>query len=299
MQITERDSYELTREAEIIEGLLEQVGDAIGAEIDAVGYQAVSVQLPPGWTGTVVFEVSNDGITWQAKTLQAVSGGAQTSSVTVAGMWAGDLGARRFRVRSTVFTTGPVPVKIVFSAHSTSSASPSSQTVSGAVSVSGSGTTSVAKAEDAAHASGDLGVPSFAVRQPATPAVPTSAAGDYSYVLADSEGKQIPSGQGAPEVAFQSRTDLTTTSDVALRASVGAGLRTYIKDVVVENTGAAAVRFLLRDGTTTIFSVTVPAGSTFAHTFGQPIRGTAATAVNGQLGAAGTATVMLSGFTGV
>lgn len=167
------------------------------------------------------------------------------------------------------------------------------------VSVNGSGTGSIAKAEDAAHASGDLGVPMWGVRQAATPAAPASAAGDYSFIAVDREGKMIPSGQGAPEVSFQSYTNLTTTADVAIRAAGAAGIRNYVTDVILDNTGAAAARVLIKDGSTVIFSATVPAGSTLAFGFHNPIFGAAATALNAALGAAGTVSVTLSGYLGV
>lgn len=155
------------------------------------------------------------------------------------------------------------------------------------------------KNEDAVHASGDAGVHILGVRASATPTTPASAAGDYASMMVDVEGKTVVTLHAAPEQTKQARVDFTATSDLQLLPSAGAGLRNYITDITVENTGAAAARFLLRDGTTTIWSATVPAGSTLTRTFGTALRGTAATVVNGQLGAAGTVTVSVSGFAGV
>jgi len=156
------------------------------------------------------------------------------------------------------------------------------------------------KAEDAVAASGDIGAFTLGVRAPVTPVAATSAAGDYSAFLVDAEGKTIISGAyAAPEQTKQARIDYTAITDLQLLPSAGAGLRNYITDLTVENTGASAARFLLRDGTTTVWSCTVPAGSTFTKVWETPLRLTAATVVNGQLGVAGTVTVSVSGYVGV
>ena len=156
------------------------------------------------------------------------------------------------------------------------------------------------KLEDAVAASGDAGVFILGVRAPVTPAAQTNAAGDYSAFAVDSEGKTIISGSSAaPESTKQVRVDFTATTDLALFPSAGAGLRTYITDLTVENTGAAAARFLLRDGTTTIWSAIVPATSTLCKVWETPLRMSVATVVNGQLGATGTVTVSACGYNGV
>ncbi|QOC56129.1 hypothetical protein SEA_ZHENGYI_37 [Microbacterium phage Zhengyi] len=164
-----------------------------------------------------------------------------------------------------------------------------------------SGTSGALKAEDAAAISGDMGIPAYGVRAPGTPVAPTSTAGDWSWLIADDEGKLIVSGGYAnPTQTKRSRTDLAAVTDLQLLASAGATLRNYITDVTVENTGAAAARFLLRDNTTTVWSCTVPAGSTLQFSFETPIRPAAVNTVwNGQLGAAGTVTVMLGGYAAI
>lgn len=161
------------------------------------------------------------------------------------------------------------------------------------------GAAGYAKLEDAAAASGDMGVFTLGVRAPATPVAATSAAGDYGAFLVDSEGKTIVDLHAAPELTRQARVDFTAITDLALLSAGAAGIRTYITDLTIENTGASAARFLLRDGTTTIWSATVPPGSTLVRSFDTALRGTAATAWNGQLGVAGTVTASVSGFSGV
>ena len=162
-----------------------------------------------------------------------------------------------------------------------------------------SGTAGPQKFEDAVAVSGDAGVFTLGVRAPAAPAAQTSGAGDYGAFAIDSEGKTIVDLHAAPELTRQGRVDFTAITDLALLSAGAAGIRTYITDITVENTGASAARFLLRDGTTTIWSATVPPGSTIVRSWGTALRGTAATAWNGQLGVAGTVTVSVSGFSGV
>lgn len=171
---------------------------------------------------------------------------------------------------------------------------------SGALTVSsltpGSTATALGKAEDAVHTTGDVGVEVLGVRAPAAPTAATSAAGDYSYLLVDAEGKVINSNQAESGLTVQAVVDATLATDVALVAAAGAGVRTYLTDLTLENTGATANRVIVSDGATRVFSATVPPGTTFGKTFSTPLRGTAATALNVRLGAAGTVTVSASGY---
>lgn len=112
-------------------GVLAAVGDAVGADVDASHFQSVSVQLSGTHTGTVVFEVSNNGVDWVSKSLVSASGSA-ASSATANGLWSGDIGAKLFRARRSVQTTGSVNVTIEFSAASQFNTT-STQAVSGSV----------------------------------------------------------------------------------------------------------------------------------------------------------------------
>lgn len=163
--------------------------------------------------------------------------------------------------------------------------------------VAGSEATSPVKFEDGVHASGSAGMFVLGVVGPSTTGLAASANGDYAPFLLDPEGKVIISGTGIPIATRQSNVNLTTTSDVALLASAGTGQRHMVCDVTVENTGASAARFIMKDGSTVVWTCTVPAGSTFTKSWRQPIRGSQTTALNGALGAAGTVTVSVSTYT--
>ncbi len=263
------------------------------------------------FSATDTFEGSMDGLSWTPVEGRRSTGNVSESSTGALAAIPGYswefnlLGYTRFRIRNTAYTSGSQ----TWTARGVNAAIPGpspvpTHAVSGTVAATNAVLVSTAaglgKAEDAAHASGDVGVPAWLVRAPATPASPTSAAGDYSYSMGDAEGKTIISGAPAdPSLTFDSNIALTTTSDVALRAAQAAGIRTYATDFVFENTGAAAARVLVRDGTTTRLTVTLAAGQTLHIQPRTPLRGTAATALNAQLGAAGTVTVTTYGYSAV
>lgn len=206
--------------------------------------------------------------------------------------------ATRIRLRVTARTSGTLTV----AGTASTAARPVQVGVTGAVTVTGTtvtaSATSIGKAEDAVHASGDVGVPALGVRA-AAPVAPTSGTGDYSILLVDAEGKLIPAGSADPINTVQQITDLTTTAATAVLAAGAAGQRAYITDLTFDNTGAAAARVTVSDGATRMFSATVPAGSSWTKTFGTPLRGTAATAVNAALAVAGTVTVSVQGYRGI
>lgn len=211
-------------------------------------------------------------------------------------------GAAKLRVRVNARTSGTLTVLGVVStaARPVSLGAIITNTPSVNLGSGGTGATSLGKAEDAVHTSGDTGVAVWGVRAPASPAAFTSAAGDYSPILTDAEGKLVVASAAAdPANTVQQVTDLTTTTNVAIVAAGAAGIRNYVTDLTFDNTGAAAARVTVDDGTTRIFTATVPAGQTFTKFFETPLRGTAATAVNARLGVAGTVTVSAQGYRGI
>ena len=119
----------------------------------------------------------------------------------------------------------------------------------------GSSATNLGKAEDAVHASGDVGVEILGVRVPATPASQTSANGDYGALAINTEGKLVVSVGAADELGWQANpVTLTTTTSTALKAAAGAGIRNYISDITIANTSATGVRVDILDGATVIRS---------------------------------------------
>lgn len=98
------------------------------AAFDCKDFQSISLQMVvlTAYTGTVAFQVSNDGTNWVTKTLVSANGGGLASSVAgtaaAVGTWqlySGDIGARYFRVIQTAWTAGQVQVISDISALST------------------------------------------------------------------------------------------------------------------------------------------------------------------------------------
>jgi hypothetical protein len=166
---------------------------------------------------------------------------------------------------------------------------------------SGTSAGNLGKAEDAAHASGDTGVAILGVRANTTPAARTSAADDYGTVAIDAEGKVITANTADSANTWQAVANpVTAATNVALKAAAAAGIRNYVTDLTFENTTAAAVGYIVQDATTTIYRITVPAGTSITKVFQTPLRGTAATAMNVQIGTTvAGAFVSGSGYIGV
>lgn len=154
----------------------------------------------------------------------------------------------------------------------------------------GSAATNLGKAEDAVHASGDVGIQSLGVRIPAaTPAAQTSAAGDYGGMAIDQEGKTVITPFAGDELAWQGvPITLTSTTSTAVKTAAGAGIRNYVTDVTMANTSATGVRVDLLDNATVIRSWWVPPTSTVTQSFSKALKGTANQAMNFQLSAAVT-----------
>lgn len=173
--------------------------------------------------------------------------------------------------------------------------------VGSAAVVPGTAASNLGKAEDAAHASGDTGVFLLGVRQAATPVAVTSAAQDYSQITVDAEGKLILANQGDSALTWQAVANPTTAAtNVALKAAAAAGIRNYVTDLTFNNGSAAAAEFIVQDGATTIFRITVPATSSIHKMWQTPLRGTAATAMNVQIVTTATGCyVSGSGYTGI
>ena len=129
------------------------------------------------------------------------------------------------RVRATAFTSGIYTVMIVRGSYATEPA-PAIQThgVSGNVAVTNAllatGAAGLGKAEDAVHASGDVGVMSLGVRNDNAATARSSANGDYDTVSVDANGAQFVRDRPAPTSVVTSVTPTTTSGTLlALNAA--------------------------------------------------------------------------------
>lgn len=258
------------------------------------GYLPAATPADGAWYPVLAKNVGNATATPATATGVLVSNSMSSFEVSIPA-------ALRVRARVTARTSGTLTVSGVASTASR----PVQVGVTGAVTsnlgTAGTTATSLGKAEDAASASGDVGVAILGVRAAATPVAQTSAAGDYGALAIDAEGKQLILHGADPAATFQSVTTLNATATaVAARAAQAAGIRTYVTDITVANTSATATRVDVLDNATIIWSAWVPAGTTVPKNFNTPLRGTAATVLNVQSSVAVTdVRVSLSGYSGI
>lgn len=89
-------------------------GASVGpiVQVDTTGYGTVLLQLQGTFTGTITFQVSNDGTSWVSAVAWPATGGAvPVSTATAVGQWVIPAAGRFFRAQITTAGTG-VPVAI-------------------------------------------------------------------------------------------------------------------------------------------------------------------------------------------
>lgn len=116
-------------------------------------------------------------------------------------------------------------------------------------------------------------------------AYPTVATGDTADLIATLQGVQITRPHQIPELEWSYAAPaggVTNTTDVAVAAAGGAGLRRYITSMQVKNTNATATEVVLKDGSTIIWRghVSASMSSTEEIIFSNPLKTTANTALN-------------------
>jgi hypothetical protein len=119
---------------------------------------------------------------------------------------------------------------------------------------------------------------------------------DRSNLFCDLDGVLLtkPVAHGDIVSGNASNTDGTSTSVIA---SSGAGVRTYLTDVTITNTSSTNTYCEIKDGTTVMWTFPVPANGGVTHRFATPLKGTAATAWNFDMGTAvTTAYCSMSGY---
>lgn len=111
-------------------------------------------------------------------------------------------------------------------------------------------------AEDAASASGDKGLFILGVRND-TVASLASADLDYVARASDSAGRTLIRPFAAEEARVEGYASLVSSSVTTLVAAAGTGLRNYITDIMVANTGATTTLITFKDGLGSILGYTI------------------------------------------
>lgn len=164
---------------------------------DLTGIGSVTVQFSGTFVGVnVTFEATADGTTWfpvqgmnqsTGSLTTAGATGVLASSTTVVFTVSPLLGHSQFRVRSTAFTSGSAAVVIHPSVQFIALPNSTQSTTITSL-IPGVAATSLGKAEDAVHASGDTGVAVWSVRNDGSATTPASATGDYQPISTDLKG---------------------------------------------------------------------------------------------------------------
>ena len=121
--------------------------------------------------------------------------------------------------------------------------------------------------EDAGHSTGASGLFILGVRNDAVASF-VSADLEYTPIGVDSAGRTIIKPFAPDQSRLDTSTSIVSTSVTALFASV-IGLRNYVTDVTLANTGSVATLITFSDGSTSILGYTIaPAGggSNIIHT---------------------------------
>mgnify|MGYP000989411437 CR=1 FL=1 len=270
--------------------------------INAADASTIGFQVTGTWTGTLILQGSLDNANWVTiANFTNINTGALASATTANGLFQADVSSLSYvRATASAAMTGTAVVTLSPS-DNVASISVDNNGISINSLTPGTAAGNLGKAEDAVAASGDTGVQMLGVRIPTTPVSPTSAAGDYGAFAIDLEGKQVQAPYAGMEVSWQANpVTLTTTGSTALKASAGGALRNFITDITIANTSATGTRVDILDNATVIRSFWAAPTSNVTQSFSMPLKGTAATAVNVQLGTAVTdVRVSANGYLGI
>jgi len=146
------------------------------------------------------------------------------------------------------------------------------------------GTPSVVAGGAAAHDAAISGSPLRVAARALSAAYTTVATGDTADLITTLQGVLVTRPWQIPELEWSyaaASGGIINTTDVALAAAAGAGLRRYITSLTMSNNSATATEVVLKDGATVIWRGHLPANAVnVAVPFRNPLRTTAATALN-------------------
>ena len=270
-----------------------QVGPIV--QLETTGYGTVVLQLAGTFTGTVTFQVSNDGSTWVSAVAWSAAGAAvPVTTATAVGQWLIPASGRFFRAQITTAGTGqPLAVAVLknFSfAFPTSTPSQNMAQISGTAAVTAgvAGMLAVGGniAEDTAATSNPLIC--GGVARTALPAS-TVVAGDAIRQTFSVSGQLVTKENAPADLDFYANVTVTTSAQTAIRAAQASPIRQNVTGLTFQNTNATATTLTIQDGSTTLITFSVPASMTLPVQldFPTPLRGTAATALNYTAGTTG------------
>lgn len=151
-----------------------------------------------------------------------------------------------------------------------------------------------------AHGDTDAGNPVKVGGRAIAAEITALTAGQRSDFLTDLVGKQITMPYANPENFISGTGNATGTTNTAVIAAIGAGVRIYVTTLIVHNSSTTNTRATIKSATTTLLEIPAPArGGSIIH-FPVPLRLTANEALNFASGASVTTMyVSAVGYKGV
>lgn len=277
--------------------------------ITPAGRGGLIVQVTGTYTGALSLQGTVDGSTWVTvgglpfKNINTGATSATIVSATQGIFQAEATGFAQARVTGLAAMTGTAVVTIRATAATAlvglDAALPAGTNSIGAVTI-GSGTvttvttlTTLANGQTA-HSSASTGSPVRVAGRVNTAVDTTLVAGDASDLFVTTSGALVQKPYAMPETDWQATSGLTplaTTTSTAVRAAGAAGVRNYVTAIqLFNNSATVSTNVAILDGATVLWAGWLPATTASLPvvpvniTFPTPLRGTAATAVNIQLG---------------
>lgn len=254
--------------------------------INTNGMPTVAIQIVGTYTGTLSVQTTVDNVNWVTNSnsfLLNVASNTYASAIssgTQSIYQANISGALAVRVTGLAAMTGTATITL--------------RATPGFGALSGIGTLSTLAGGQAAHSSASTGAPVRVGGRVNTAADTTLVAGDASDLFVTTSGALVDKPYSVPELDWQASSGLTalaTTTSTALKSAGAAGIRNYCTAIQLYNSSATvATTVTILDGAVVLWTGFLPATSAALQLLGvevvfpTPLRGTAATALNIQLG---------------
>lgn len=249
--------------------------------LDIKNYQSVAFAFSGTWVGTVVIEISNDNTNWFNCPCEAIDGTIKTSISSNTLLYT-PLQAQYIRVRSSAYTSGTITVTPYLMYDG----------MSQPMTVLAQGNTAVNATPNAfAYPNRVAGL-----GRSSNPSAVTS--GNVQELLMTLLGSPVVTLNAIPENKLAYTATITVNTDTAAFAAAGAGIRNYVTNLQLQNTGASATVFTLKDGSTVKMTLSLPASMTtpIIIPLSDAIVGTANTAMNVNTATASTVYVNVQGY---
>jgi hypothetical protein len=305
-----------------------------GTVLTTTGYGTAVVQVTGTFVGTITFEGSVDGTNYHAISATQMGTTTIATTATTTGIYRTSVsGLTNIRARVSAYTSGSITAvgrctnatygsKIVALGPGTNiiGSLAANQSVNigqlgGIATALGNGTTStgtlrVTLSSDstgqviargaAAHGSAVSGNPLLNGAEGRTTDQTAVTSGQTTRVIATSTGKQVVMPYALPELTLSGTASATGTSNTAIIAAQGAGVRIYVTTLVISNSSTTDTEVEIKSATTTLMTIPAPQKSGATINLPVPLRLTANEALNfASLASVMTMKVSAVGYSGV